>query len=112
MRVQKAFIRFVGLGAHFGRRSVTTTRCTAAICAEAATRWRGEGVKTTQCGRGLPRTASTLHTTCEIHDLLLELPDGQIGTAQAIAEFARKRRDKLDCDKWIEFAQIRERLRA
>jgi hypothetical protein len=53
-----------------------------------------------------------LHTTCEIHDLLLELPDGQIGTAQAIAEFARKRRDKLDCDKWIEFAQIRERLRA
>jgi hypothetical protein len=50
--------------------------------------------------------------TCEIHDLLLQLPDGQIGTAQAIAEFARKRRDKLDCDMWIEFAQIRERLRA
>jgi len=45
-------------------------------------------------------------------DLLLELPDRQVGSAQAIAKFARERCEKLDRNFGVAFAQYRERLLA
>jgi hypothetical protein len=53
-----------------------------------------------------------LSQSSKIQDLQFQLPDRQIGAAQAIAEFARKRGDKLDCDVRIPVTQRSECRRA